>query len=207
MRTVGIQCLPSLLLCSAMALFACAACADGLTVLWWQVGDWTDETETGESLRNVVVSRIDGTTTTAYDLDATAARIREVSTGTYLKIMDIDEYGHPIDFTLDYIDVPMRWVADISSFSSGSPEYAFVIELGNYESGSWSMLAVSESATYTDLVNNGHIEVSGDYNPQVIAPWMPTAYVVPEPTSGVLVLVGAALLALRRRRGLGRANG
>ena len=204
MRTVGIQFLHRLLLCFAVALFACAARADELTVLWWQVGDWTDETETGESLRNVAVSRFDGTTTTAYDLGATAARIREVSTGTYLKIMDIDELGQPIDFTLDYIDVPMRWVADISGFSSGSPEYSFVIELGNYDDSSWSLLALSETATYADLAANHHIETASDYNPNPVAAWMPTSYVVPEPTSCLLVLIGTALLALRRRRGSSR---
>ena len=175
---------------------------DGLKILWWQVGAddvWDDDV----ALQGVTVKLISGGTTTAYDLGVTEARIRETTTGTYLKMED---YTAP-SFDLDSSYVPTSWRADISAFDSGSPEYAFVIELGNYESGSWSMLAVSESATYTDLVNNGHIEVSGDYNPQVIAPWMPTAYVVPEPTSGVLVLVGAALLALRRRRGLGRANG
>ena len=31
-------------------------------------------------------------------------------------------------------------------------------------------------------------------------PWSPNAYVVPEPSSGLLLLVGAGLLALRRRR-------
>ena len=33
-------------------------------------------------------------------------------------------------------------------------------------------------------------------------PWSPNAYVVPEPSSGLLALIGAGLLALRRRRRL-----
>ena len=174
---------------------------DGLKVLWWQVGDWLDDSETGESLADVSVKLISGGTTTAADLGVTHARIREVSSGSYLKIMDIDEDGNPIDFTLNAIDVPMRWVADISDFASGSPEYVFVIELGNYEGSSWSMLAVSETATYADLAANGNIITRSDYNPAYATPWMPMSYVVPEPTSGMLVFVGAALLALRRRRG------
>lgn len=193
------------LFCFAAVLLAATARADGdagLMVLWWQVGDWQDTSETGDSLGNVSVELANHSgTTTAKDLGVTHARIREVSTGQYLKIMDIDDYGNPLDFTLDAIDVPMRWVADVSAYASGSPEYAFVIELGNYDGSNWSMLAVSETATYNDLSDSHNIIPAQDYNPVYATPWMPSSYVVPEPTSGMLVLVGAALLALRRRRG------
>ena len=187
--------------CFAAVLLASTACADGdsgLMVLWWQVGDWQDETETGESLANVAVELVNGETSNAKALGVTHARIREVSTGALLPILDPDNVsGAP----LADMDVPMRWMADVSAYASGSPEYAFVIELGNYDGSNWATLAVSETATYADLSANGNIITSSDYNPQFATPWMPTAYVVPEPTSGMLVLVGAALLALRRRRG------
>ena len=99
----------------------------------------------------------------------------------------------------------MTWQADVSAFASGSPEYAFVIELGNLDGSAWSTLAVSETVTYADLAANSHIDNVSGYNPNPITPWEAQSYVVPEPTSGMLVLVGAALLALRRRRGaLGR---
>ena len=103
-------------------------------------------------------------------------------------------------FTLDAINVPMTWKADVSAYASGSPEYAFIIELGNWDGSNWSTLALSETASYADLVANNHIDTSSGYNPNPVAPWMPTSYVVPEPSSGLLLLVGAALLALRRRK-------
>lgn len=189
---------------------AFSACAegDGLEVLWWQVGEWDDYSETGESLWRVSVEQRDGSYTTAGDLGVDSARIREVTTDTYLKIMDIDEYGNALDFTLDSMGVPMTWVADVSSFASGSTEYAFVIELGNYESGTWSTLAVSESVSYADLSRNDHIvtvQNTGSYDPQYATPWAPATYVVPEPDSGLLILVGSALFALKRKRR--RVNG
>lgn len=167
---------------------------DGLRVLWWQVGDMTDRT----SLEEVEVKRVnDGGMTTAADLGITHARIREVSTDTYLKMLNPGTQT----FTLDAINVPMTWKADVSDYASGSPEYAFIIELGNWDGSNWSTLAVSETVSYNSLDANSHIDHVSGVNPNPITPWVATSYVVPEPTSGMLVLVGAALLALRRRRG------
>ena len=135
--------------------------------------------------------------TTAADLGVTHARIREVSTGNTVLMLDpatADTYS------LVAMDVPMTWLADVSAYASGSPEYAFIIELGNWDGSNWSTLALSETASYADLVANNHIDTSSGYNPNPITPWNPTPYVVPEPSSGLLLLVGAALLALRRRK-------
>lgn len=188
-----------------MGLFSVLAAdnvrADDLMVLWWQVGDAGDEE--GYSLGEVAVERVNnGGTTTAAELGVTHARIKETNTGTYLKIMDTDNDGNFLGFTLDSIDVPIMWIADVSAFSG--EEYAFVIELGNYESGDWSTLAISETRSYADLSedekNRAIAKWTNEYAPAYVTPWAPTAYVVPEPSSGLLVLVGAALLALRRRR-------
>ena len=209
--------MPSRFICSFAQLLLCivafvgvhAVHADDFQILWWQVGD-ADEWDDDVAMQGVSVQLVNGGGyTTAYDLGVDSARIRETSTGTYLKMLDPADLDDPTaaSFTFDSSYVPTIWMADISDFASGSPEYKFVIELGNYESGTWSMLAVSEEASYTDLVQNQHIEGASGVDPQYVSAWMPTAYVVPEPTSGLLVLVGAALLALRRRRGLGRGNG
>lgn len=185
-----------------LGAFSSFAAGDGLEVLWWQVGDWEDET--GASLAGISVERVnhDGYTTAA-ELGVDSARIREVNSGTYLKMLDIDEYGNVLDYSLESMSIPMTWVADVSEFASGSAGYAFVIELGNYQSGSWATLAVSETASYADLYANNHVMTvrdAGSYIPQFATPWAPTYYVVPEPSSDLLTLVGCMLLALKRKR-------
>ena len=179
----------------AAIFLACTVRAedDGLRVLWWQVGDMTDRT----SLEEVEVERVNGGgMTTAAKLGITHARIREVSTDTYLKMLNPATQT----FTVDAINVPMTWKADVSAYVSGSPEYAFIIELGNWDGSNWSVLALSETVSYNSLDTNSHIDHVSGINPNPITPWVATSYVVPEPSSGLLVLVGAALLALRRRK-------
>ena len=195
MASVGKQLFARLLLGFAAIFLACAARAEDsvLRVLWWQVGDFTDP----DSLENVAVERVNGGgMTTAADIGVTHARIREVSTGDYLVMLD-PETGN---FSLDSINVPMTWYADVSAYASDSAGYAFIVELGNWDGSSWSVLALSETVSYTSLDGSSHIDHVSGYNPNPITPWMPTSYVVPEPTSGLLVVVGAALLALRRRK-------
>ena len=88
--------------------------------------------------------------------------------------------------------------ADITSYTGD--QYLFYVELVNYSTGTstdgykWS---------YGDLVSSGY--VATDFRDS------PTAYAnagahsiftnnVPEPSSGLLLLMGGAMLALRRRR-------
>ena len=203
------------LLAGAVSAFmTTAAHADDFMVLWWQVGDKEDWSDDGESLQDVTVQGVNGAPSTkAYDLGVNAARIRATSgdTVTYLSMLNPSAVGPGatiarLDYDMGYMNVPTMWQADITDFTSDSPEYSFVIELGNYENGSWSTLAVSETVSYSDLSDMQAVAQSnGAYNPNYATPWVAQSYVVPEPTSGMLVLVGAALLALRRRRGaLGR---
>lgn len=188
----------------AVAAISVPVCchADGPMILWWQVGDEFDYSDDGESLKDVMVTR-GQSSVSAYDLGVNAARIRETSTDTYLKMLNPEAIadGTTMLFDMDYMYVPTVWQADISDFSAGSPEYSFVIELGSYEDATWSTLAVSEASTYGELSTARYIVPSqGGYLPNPVAVWQPVAYSVPEPGSGTMVLVGVALLALRRRR-------
>ncbi len=77
--------------------------------------------------------------------------------------------------------------------------WSFFIELQNYDANTstWYTSGRSESYTYTQV--QSHIfSPSGVLSSAPLA-WTPTVN-VPEPTSGVLMLLGGALLALRRRR-------
>ena len=79
---------------------------------------------------------------------------------------------------------------------------SFAIELGNYNDGTWTTLATSGSLNYTSLQSAGYTYMpsSGDLALATLTAWAPMAYSVPEPSSGLLMLLGASLLALKRRR-------
>ena len=97
--------------------------------------------------------------------------------------------------------VPTGNQAPAGDFSAGTPEYSFIVERGNLDaSEDWTTVATSASATYSSL--GGYIHETFDINPGQIAVWTPTTFTtpIPEPSSGLLMAVGLALLALRRKR-------
>ena len=79
---------------------------------------------------------------------------------------------------------------------------SFAIELGNYNKGTWTTLATSSSLAYSSLESAGYTYMpsAGDLALATLTAWAPTTYSVPEPSSGLLMLLGASLLALKRRR-------
>lgn len=91
---------------------------------------------------------------------------------------------------------------DISSYASSG--YSFFVELANYNNGSWEVVTSGTPVSYDNLVSGGYVAAtfqqglaisqSGGYNLGA------GAAAVPEPTSGLLLLIGGAMLALRRRR-------
>ena len=59
----------------------------------------------------------------------------------------------------------------------------------------------SEKVSYGDLVAQKHITAWEHDYPSYGQAWSPSSYtVVPEPSGGMLWLIGGALLALRRKR-------
>ena len=96
--------------------------------------------------------------------------------------------------------VPTGNQSPIGAYSAGSPEFSFIVELGNIDSSdNWTTVATSASATYSSLAANIH--QTFDIEPGQAAVWTPGSFqAVPEPSGGLLTLMGVALLALRRRR-------
>ncbi len=83
---------------------------------------------------------------------------------------------------------------------AGTPEYSFIVEIGNITGASgWTTVASSTAVAYSSL--GGHIGERSELGPISATPWVVTEFrEVPEPSGGLLMLVGGALLALRRRR-------
>ena len=98
------------------------------------------------------------------------------------------------------VELPAEYFGSLSGISGAS--YSFVLELGNWANGQWVSTSMeSKPAEYAALVQNQHITKWHGLTPSYAKPWTPTQFqVVPEPNSGILLIVGGAFLMLRRRR-------
>ena len=96
--------------------------------------------------------------------------------------------------------VPTGNQSPSGNYSAGTPEFSFIVELGNIDSSdNWTTVATSAATAYSDL--GDYIHQTFDINPGQLAVWTPTQFTaVPEPSGGLLTLMGVALLALRRKR-------
>lgn len=96
--------------------------------------------------------------------------------------------------------VPTGNQSPSGDYSAGTPEYSFVVELGNIDANdNWTTVATSAAATYSSL--GVYMHEKFDVAPSSLAAWTPTQFTIaPEPSSGLLTLMGFALLALRRKR-------
>ena len=201
-----------------IAAYAAAALTAGVAfagddVLYWMVDN--SATVEKDGVTSLISSFFE-----SYDApegSAFAARVRvtggdiqdgqDVFLDLYIPGSSVDEGGGA--WGVEFSDAGGYWGAGVPTgnqspsgdFSAGTPEYSFIVELGNIDSSdNWTTVATSASATYSSL--GDYIHETFDINPGQIAVWTPTTFTapVPEPSSGLLMAVGLALLALRRKR-------
>ena len=196
---------------AAVALTAGVASA-GDDVLYWMVDN--SATVEKDGVTTSITSFFDNYG--APEGSAFAARVRvtggdiqdgqDVFLDLYMPGSGVDEGGGA--WGVEFSDAGGYWGAGVPTgnqspsgdFSAGTPEYSFIVELGNIDSSdNWTTVATSASAAYSDL--GDFIHETFDINPGQIAVWTPTTFTapVPEPSSGLLMAVGLALLALRRK--------
>lgn len=152
----------------------------------------------------------------APDGSAFAARVRvtggniqdgqDVFLDLYIPGYGLDEGGGA--WGVEFSTVGGYWGAGVptgnqspsGNYSAGTPEFSFIVELGNIDSSdNWTTVATSAAKAYSDL--GDYIHQTFDINPGQLAVWTPAQFTaVPEPSGGLLTLMGVALLALRRRR-------
>ena len=192
----------AVLLASVLVASLSCEAAEGGEVLWWMVG---------EDYESITGTTTDGSgktiTMTAKDLGVTDARIRyqDASGNTlgYLPLYALDGDNNVHVFPgNEGLGLPGSYFGDLSDLAGSLTSYSFVLELGNWDNGNWVHTSMeSEVASYEYLAAQKHISQWKETTPTYGTPWQPTNFtVVPEPNSGLMLLVGGAFLMLRRRR-------
>ncbi len=103
---------------------------------------------------------------------------------------------------IDY-DTPMSInIEEFFGNESIASGYSFYVELTGYDAvvfgeGKRGVVGVGEVQTYAQLA--GSITSTMSAIPS-LGPWHGGAYAAPEPTSGLLMMMGLALLSLKRRK-------
>jgi hypothetical protein len=195
----------------AVALTAGVASADE-DILSWMVG--SDATVEKDGVTTSVSSFFENYG--APQDSAFAARVRvtggniqegqDVFLDLYIPGYGLDEGGGA--WGVEFSTVGGYWGAGVptgnqspsGNYSAGTPEFSFIVELGNIDSSdNWTTVATSAAKAYSDL--GDYIHQTFDINPGQLAVWTPAQFTaVPEPSGGLLTLMGVALLALRRKR-------
>ena len=168
-----------------LALFGLSAKADWL---YWTL-DFTEGTPPWE-----VVGQESASPQTAWLVARSSEGGDPIS---YSSVFGLGDSTAGTDLSVFWSEVEVACRSDIGGDPGAA--YNFYIELGNtFGEATW----VSEGLSYTDAKNAGRITESAMQS-VVLTAWTPEAWTqsaVPEPTSGLLVLMGMGLLALRRRR-------
>jgi len=163
-------------LLSALAIIWAATAVAEDSWLYWMLGD------TGSHTYDAV--KVKGLTTEGDYAGASLLNVyydsdTQLSTGNYVAGSDLaamKSFG----------------VGLYAQLATASEYSSFVIELWN----DGKFVAQSETLSYAAAL--AHIETGNSL--AHIAAWAPQSYAIPEPNSAMLLLVGCAALALRRRR-------
>lgn len=191
----------------------CAVRAGDESVLWWMFDETTEINDINGSGAPFTIDTLVGRGD-AEGKTVTAIRIGAYDGDTLLGYLLINDGGGPGGENLPYYTMPTEdfdtggksWNAGptyalLGEYAS-TPGVSFMIELGNWddslgEGNEWQILAHSDRGTMESL--REFIEISA-FEMHTTKEWDGGSYSVPEPSSGLLILIGGALLALRRRR-------
>ena len=124
--------------------------------------------------------------------DYAFARVKDLQSGTWLHVYDASgsmTSATAVDKTTATTG-PMVWGDSDSEFSSSEKSILFELYSSDREVVAWQSVSLAELIAQQSI--------GTEFYP-AFAPYMLTS-VVPEPTGGMLVLLGAAMLALKRRR-------
>ena len=93
-------------------------------------------------------------------------------------------------------------LSDITAYASS--EYSFYVEMLSYNNDAWTSEGQGATYTYDQLVSSGYVATGLIDASTAMANAATSNFgssgAIPEPSSGLLLLIGGAMLALRRRR-------
>ena len=177
-------------------------------VLLWQIDDPVIEGWEGAIYK--IVDPIPGPDGTLFELNGARVAAKDAKG----KVSYLSVYNTVTDsFDLPGVGLNKGTVPAVSPVWAGilpedSGGWSFAIELGVFGSSSdgfdWTAVATSGFEAYENLrmfIGTSITDMPG------YQAWSPSAYATPEPSSGLLLLLGGALLALRRRRPEGLVRG
>ncbi|MBR4652945.1 MAG: PEP-CTERM sorting domain-containing protein [Kiritimatiellae bacterium] len=162
-----------LMLLASVVLLGFAASADAM---YWQLSSMN--------------SNVDPSSWTMAQVHVTGG---DPAVDTYLKVWDGTGFTQNVVVKGEGVDG--AWF-DLTGYHD--PSYSFVLELINdsYEVQGYGTAA----ANYTQLQSAGAVSTFDTLAPVSYTAWNAGFVAIPEPTSGLLLMLGASLLALRRRR-------
>lgn len=104
------------------------------------------------------------------------------------------QIGHSNIETKDTGLSVLQSYANLGEYANSA--YSFAVELYSFTDGHENLLAVSDYVSYSEMVRDFH--VYSNMSLSGITPYTYGTFAVPEPTGGLLMLLGLGLLALRR---------
>ena len=177
-----------------------AAMAAQASYLYWQV-DTSSESVVGQSLVQALVDYNkkwdpQGERTEVKVDDISGARLVRVDTTTSGSTPVVLDAMPTADFNPN-----VKHGVEIDASFIDSENYAYYIEIVANNAQPYSLVAVSQQLTYAELVSAGAVYQNSEFDTPTLAAWTGSSFsAAPEPTSGLLLMIGVGLLGLKRKR-------
>ena len=176
-----------------------AAMAAQASYLYWQVD--TSSSEVGQSLAQALVDY-----NTKWDPQGKQADVTlgDISGARLVRVDKTTSGSTPVVLdsmpTADF-NPNIKHGVEIDASFIDSANYAYYIEIVANSAQPYSLVAVSQQLTYAQLATQGAVYENSELKTPSLVAWTGGSFsAAPEPTSGLLLMIGVGLLGLKRKR-------